>query len=233
MQTFPPESCIWTQHLRAGLLNMSPGASLHTQMCTLCAQQAKLHLQRISQQHRARPHMAQHKDPQQCRAGKELDSRVCSCPAIIHENFGAARSCISCALFSSLCRQTGEHLSKRRAERAMEQAGLCAQLGFVLSFGNTLGGSPAHLVVLFYQLFSQTQPFSCSVLGQCQGPHGGPSWPLCLGCSFLLYEFPYLCILRLFILAGVNFLDWSKDKVENPSPCLGRWFWAGVNQYPS
>lgn len=49
VQTFPPESCILTQHLRAGLLNMSPGASLHTQMCTFCPQQAKLHLQRISQ----------------------------------------------------------------------------------------------------------------------------------------------------------------------------------------
>lgn len=128
VQTFPPESCILTQHLRAGLLNMSPGASLHTQMCTLCPQQAKLHLQRISQQHRARPHMAQHKDPQQGRAGKELGSRVCSCPAIIPENFGAAKSCISCALFSSLCRQAGEHLSKRRAEGAVEQA------GFVLSW---------------------------------------------------------------------------------------------------
>lgn len=30
VQTFPPESCILTQHLRAGLLNTSPGASPHT-----------------------------------------------------------------------------------------------------------------------------------------------------------------------------------------------------------
>lgn len=72
VQTFPPESCILTQHLRPGLLNTSPGASLHTQMCSLCPQPAELHLQRISQQHRAR---ALSKHPQQSRAGKELDSR--------------------------------------------------------------------------------------------------------------------------------------------------------------
>lgn len=122
VQTFPPESCILTQHLRAGLLNMSPGASLHTQMCTFCPQQAKLHFQRISQQHRARPHMAQHKQAQ-CRAGKEMDSRACSCPAIIHEDFGAARSCVSCASFSSLCRKAGEPLSKRRAEGIWSRRG--------------------------------------------------------------------------------------------------------------
>lgn len=216
---------------------MSPGASLHTQMCTLCPQQAKLHLQRISQQHRGRPHMAQHQHPQQCRAGKGLDSRVCSCPAI-HENFGAAKSCISCALFSSLCRQAGDHLSKRRAEGAMEQAGVaqqrfCAQLGFWEALGIHWEGALHTSWFYFISCFPSPSLWAVLTLGSATGAHGGPSWPVRLECFFLLYESPYLCILRLFILTGVHFLDWSEDKMEKPSPCLGRWLWAGVNQYPS
>lgn len=48
----------------------------------------------------------------------------------------------------------GEHLSLRRVEGAVEQAGaaqqrLCAQLGFEGGFGSALGGSPAHPLVFF------------------------------------------------------------------------------------